>query len=79
MQFLSITAVVLNLVLLQNVAAQKCNGIFEPSPCQEIPCNTLFNKPLDVCARGCPGTNRATCCSGNIFCWTQPGVMTRLV
>ncbi|KAE9990491.1 hypothetical protein EG327_001339 [Venturia inaequalis] len=47
MKFLSITAVLLNLVLVQDVAAVICDG--RPARCHETPCNALFSDPLAVC------------------------------
>ncbi|KAE9988014.1 hypothetical protein EG328_000958 [Venturia inaequalis] len=49
MQFLSITAVLLNLVLIQDVSAAICTT-GRPAQCQEVPCKTLTNEPGFVCS-----------------------------
>ncbi|KAE9988015.1 hypothetical protein EG328_000959 [Venturia inaequalis] len=64
MQFLSLTAVLVNLILIQDATAAHCRGTKgRPFPCQEVPCNTLVNRPLAVCG------NEVWSLPNSIFSW----------
>ncbi|KAE9981973.1 hypothetical protein Vi05172_g7127 [Venturia inaequalis] len=47
MQFLSITTVLVNLVLLQGVAAQSCAK--NPTDCSNSPCSETYNNAAAIC------------------------------
>ncbi|KAE9989303.1 hypothetical protein EG327_002884 [Venturia inaequalis] len=72
MQFLSITAVLLNLVLIQDVAAVNAVKAAIPNPmCQYRPDNCVAND--------CNGAGTAICCGTRLYCWGGSTFVTRLV
>ncbi|RDI80995.1 hypothetical protein Vi05172_g8993 [Venturia inaequalis] len=87
MQFLSITAVLLNLVLIQDVAAVNAVKAAIPNPmCQYRPdncvandCSTIYQNAHSTCKSRCNGAGTAICCGTRLYCWGGSSFVTRLV
>ncbi|RDI84067.1 hypothetical protein Vi05172_g5922 [Venturia inaequalis] len=67
MQFLSITTVVVNLILLQGVAAQFCAK--NPTDCRNSPCSDNYVDAGAICVKKCGGSTRAVCCTSGLYCF----------
>ncbi|RDI84489.1 hypothetical protein Vi05172_g5639 [Venturia inaequalis] len=79
MQFLSVTAVLLNLVLIHKVAAVEAVEA-TIAACQEVPrncpyqndCNYFFSDRHASCKAKCgQWANAAICCDQQLYCWTS--------
>ncbi|KAE9972014.1 hypothetical protein EG327_009648 [Venturia inaequalis] len=82
MQFLSVTAVLLNLVLIHEVAAVEAVEAVEATiaACQKVPnycpdqndCFYFFSDRHASCRAKCgQGVNAAICCGQQLYCWTS--------
>ncbi|KAE9972254.1 hypothetical protein EG328_005125 [Venturia inaequalis] len=67
MQFLSITAVLVNLILLQGVAAQSCAK--NPTDCSSSPCSDNYKNAGAICLEKCGGSKNAVCCDSGLYCF----------
>ncbi|RDI87596.1 hypothetical protein Vi05172_g2467 [Venturia inaequalis] len=81
MQFLSVTAVLLNLVLIHEVAAVEAVEA-TIAMCQQVPkycpkqndCGYFFSDRHASCRAKCGvGANAAICCDQQLYCWSAGG------
>ncbi|RDI88768.1 Arginine permease [Venturia inaequalis] len=90
MQLHPITAVLFNLVLIQEVAAiaavdtldntarAKCE--VKPQICQtQNDCSLIYTNAHAVCKAVCDNSASAVCCDVQLYCWHGSTFVTRLV